>query len=263
MSEPVSSKAEQLSGPARSRRWRNFLLDARFQLKAVFFFLALAGPLIALLGGFLWLTSCSLLREADRAVEARSQAAQTSRDLDAALLNNELVKRFDDPSFVNRLREESKRIDERYQAEKDAIVAQHAVLLKHHRVMSWSIFGGLLSLLVLIAVGTVVATHRIVGPVFRLKRLMHQVGAGEITGILNLRKGDELQDLFFEFKRMIGRIHDTQTCAMESLDELTERAGAAHVPADILDGMQKLRTALGEGRLLVPDTEGDDRKNEG
>ena len=250
MTEPIVPAAPAVNP---RRRFRNYLLDARFQLKAVLLFVGFAALLIALLGGFLWTTSRDLLGEAERAVEARSQAAQTSRELGAATLNNELVKRFDDPAFLERLRDESKRIDARYQAEKDAIVAQHALLLGHQQAMTWGIFGGLLALMLLIAIGTVMATHRIVGPVFRLKRLMQQVGVGELKGILNLRKGDELQDLFLEFKKMIGRLHDSQGSAMDSLRQLIERARAAHVPADVIEGMEKLHASLKDGQLFFPD----------
>jgi len=260
MTEPTAP-----SPPAvPKRRFRNYLLDARFQLKAVLLFVGLSAPLVALFGGFLWITSRSLLEEAERAVEARSQAAQASKDLDAATLNNELVKRFDDPAFLERLRVESKKIDARYQAESDAIVAQHALLLRHQRAMSWGIVAGLLALLFVIAFATVVATHRIAGPVYRLKRLMQQVGVGELKGIMNLRKGDELQDLFLEFRTMIGRLHDTQGTALESLEKLIERARAASVPAEVLEGMQKLHLALKDGQLFFPETgAGDDQKKAG
>ena len=235
-------------GSAR-RRLRNYLLDARFQLKAVGLMVGVVALVAALLGGLLWHTSSELLDEAQRAVEARSQAAQTSKELGAATPSDELLKRFDDPAFQERLRAESKRIDQRYEGERDAILAQHQALLSRQRSMAWSIVFGLLALVVVVAMGTVVATHRVVGPVFRLKSMMQQVGSGELRAAPNLRKGDELQDLFLEFRRMLARLGESQGVALDTLDRLLARAKVTNAPLDLVEEMEALKASLDGERI--------------
>ena len=52
------------TGPDRKRYLRNYLLDARFQLKFTFYIVAIALCVACILVGFLWSTSKRLLEEA-------------------------------------------------------------------------------------------------------------------------------------------------------------------------------------------------------
>ena len=45
--------------------------------------------------------------------------------------------------------------------------------------------------------------HRIVGPLYRLRRLMQAVASGEEVELMKLRKGDLLQELKDEFNEML------------------------------------------------------------
>jgi methyl-accepting chemotaxis protein len=242
MNEPIAPR----------RRLRNYLLDARFQLKGVGLIVGAAALVALVLGGFLWQTSSRLVGEAEKAVSARSEAAQASKELGDAALNNELLKRFDDPGFKERLQEQSRRIDEQYANERDATVAQQHALLAHQQTMALSIVASLLALVLLIVLVAVIATHKIAGPAYRLKRLMQQVGTGNLDGVSRLRKGDELQDLFLEFSLMIERLNRTQGNAIALLDGLIARAKGTTVPAEILEGMQALRTDLDQAKLVLP-----------
>ena len=240
--------------PTPRRRLRNYLLDARFQLKGVGLIVGAAALVALVLSAFLWQTSARLIDEAEKAVGARSAAAQTSKELGEAALNNELLKRFEDPAFQERLQEQSRKIDEQYARERDATLAQHATLLEQQRAMAMAIVGALAALVLLIVLVAVIATHKIAGPAYRLKRLMQQVGSGSGTleGPSRLRKGDELQELFLEFSRMLERLHGMQGGSLEALDALVDKARAASVPAEILEGMQSLRGGMAKARLVLP-----------
>ena len=48
----------------------------------------------------------------------------------------------------------------------------------------------------------IVITHRIVGPVHKMKRLLRRVSTGRLAIEERLRKGDELEDLFDTFLQM-------------------------------------------------------------
>lgn len=236
------------------RHLGNYLLDKRFQLKGALVTLGAAALVALPLGGFLWRTSSQLLEEAQKAVEARSQAAQTSKELGAAALSNELLERFDDPAFPARLRELSTDLDARYERERDAIIAQHESLKRQQRAMNLAILGALALLIGLVALLSIVTTHRVAGPSYRLKVLMSQVGNGPLKGPTHLRKGDELQDLFQEFTSMLDRLRDSQRAAAGAMQQIIERARAAQVPPDLVEKMEALRTSLQERPLSLEDT---------
>lgn len=46
-------------------------------------------------------------------------------------------------------------------------------------------------------------THRIIGPVYRLRQIMHDVGDGNLAQFVQFRKDDELQELAAGFDEMI------------------------------------------------------------
>ncbi len=241
------------------RHLGNYLLDARFQLKGALVTMAAAAVVALPLGAFLWRTSSQLLEEAQKAVEARSQAAQTSKELGAAALTNQLLERFDDPAFPARLRELSTDLDARYDRERDAIIAQAESLKRQQRATNLAILGGLALLIGLVALLSIVTTHRVAGPIFRLKVLMSQVGNGPLKGPTHLRKGDELQDLFLEFTRMLDRIRDSQRTAEGALQQLIERARAAQAPAELVERMEALRASLRERPLVLDELAGERR----
>src|SRR5688572_22396885 len=115
------------------RLWRNYLLDAHYQLKFTAYLVA-AGLLIAImLGGFLLRGSRGLLEQAQEAVDARAAAAETSRELGNVALARELGQRSADPAFVAQLEARSREVDAAYEREKEAVVAQRALLGRQER----------------------------------------------------------------------------------------------------------------------------------
>src|SRR5439155_397243 len=71
--------------------------------------------------------------------------------------------------------------------------------------------GLVISLLVLvIAIGLagIVFTHKIAGPIFKMKRLMREVGGGKLVLRERLRKGDELQHFFETFEKMVEQMRE-------------------------------------------------------
>lgn len=108
MATPIqpSSAIPVTSAPPR-RRLRNFLLEPRFQLKFTAYIVAVSLLMASLLGAFLWRNTQALLSETQQAVEARAQAAETSKELSRATLTNQLMLEMDDPAFAAQLEAEA------------------------------------------------------------------------------------------------------------------------------------------------------------
>ena len=51
-------------------------------------------------------------------------------------------------------------------------------------------------------------SHRVAGPLYRLKQSMQQVGAGDLSILIKFRATDELQDLKDEFNEMVNNLRE-------------------------------------------------------
>lgn len=80
---------------------------------------------------------------------------------------------------------------------------------------------GVLFALVLAGYG-IVLTHKIAGPLHKITRHMSDVKEGDLKEIWNLRKGDQLQEFFFEFKQMHAALRDREQQDLELLEQVIE-----------------------------------------
>jgi methyl-accepting chemotaxis protein len=206
--------------PGRGRRkLRNYLLDGRFQLKFAAYFVVLTLGVAGLLGVFLVLTTDSLFREMNGAVDARSKAAETNRELGTCSLNSELTKNLDNPGFTAQLAERSKAIDEAFEAEKQAVMKKRSELVDQQRLTIAILVALLVGFVVLVALGSLVITHHIVGPLFRIKRMAREVASGMLRPpTYGLRPGDELQDVFEVFSSMIKTLREQSEGDLRTLE---------------------------------------------
>ncbi len=242
---PTPTPAAVSSPDKHKRHVRNYLLDARFQLKFTFYMVGVTVVVSGLLGIFLWRTTQTLFAETEVAVEARSRAAETSKELGHATLNNELMARFNDPKFAEQLAGKSKTIDDQYEAERTAIVAQRQDLVRRQQVTFLALLGGMLGFVVFIGLATIVTTHKIVGPLYRMKRMAQEVASGHWhLPTIGLRPGDELRDMFQEFTRMIQSLRDGQTEEIQQLAAAIDHAERAGCPKPVLAELRALEVAM-------------------
>ncbi|WP_163995383.1 signal protein [Pyxidicoccus caerfyrddinensis] len=222
------------------RRWRNFLLDTGFQLKLTAYMVGVTLVLSGLLGVFLVRAARTLMRETATAVEARSRAAEVSRELSGATLSNELLARMDDPTFEATFREKARSIDAAYEAERSAIVTQRAELERQQQ-LTWWVLGGLLTgFTVVVALGTIVVTHRLAGPLLRIRRMVNEVHDGKLRPPqYGLRDGDELRELFDDTRKMVQRLRDQHE---EDANALAKALLAAEGSGASPEALAELRT---------------------
>lgn len=222
-------------GGAKDRKLRNFLLDARFQLKFAGYFVVLTLIITGLLGAFLVRTTDSLFSQISASVDSRKKAADTSRELGTCTLNNELNANMDDPDFLAKLGERSKAIDAAFEAESKAAQEQSIEVQRQQQWTLYALLGVLVAFIALIALTAIVITHRIVGPLFRIKRMAREVAGGMVRPpTYGLRPSDELHDVFEVFTDMV-----TQLRARTEADLAAVKAGDP-------DALKKLQTTLEE-----------------
>lgn len=215
----MSTQAASPAQPRYQRKVRNFLLDARFQLKFAVYFTVPTILICGLLGFFLAHTTGNLFRQMSHAVEARSKSAETSKELGVCTLNNDLAKGLDDPTLMARLESRSKEIDAAYEAEKQSVVQQQRDLVAQQQTTLAVLVGLLAAFVLLIGFVAIVITHRIVGPLFRIKRMGREVTSGIIRPPeYGLRPGDELKDVFDVFAAMVGALRTRTEADLKAVD---------------------------------------------
>lgn len=235
----------EVTSASHKRNIRNYILDARFQLKFTSYMVALTMVVAALIGLFLWQTTTRLFSEAEVAVNARSLAAEKSKELGNAVLSNELVQKMDDPAFESQLKERSAAIDREYEREREAIIASRAALLLQQKQALQGLIGALVALIVFVGAAGIVATHRIVGPLFRIRRLSEELSSGKFPlPPHGLRPHDEMKDTFEAFIQMVQTLRGNQGTLLVLATQALETAERSRADAEVVRSLSALQKRL-------------------
>ena len=87
----------------------------------------------------------------------------------------------------------------------------------------------------------IVMTHRIAGPLFKIRRHMSDIEQGRLYKLWGLRKGDQLQEFFSTFERMHGALRERVEADMILMNEVI---AAIQAGRDLTDLVPKLRSAV-------------------
>lgn len=183
------------------RRFRNYLLDSRFQLRYTGMVVVVTFIIASFLG---WI------------------AYQQSKGQTEMMT----IGMMDDAVDAGAM--------ELIQAEAEA----------YDRQFLLSIIGGIAILVLSLGATGILVTHRIVGPAFKMKSLFRDVADGHLRIRGGLRKGDELQDVFLEFERMINKLRDGKRSEIDLLEAAIARAKSADVDAGVVSDLEALRSAM-------------------
>jgi hypothetical protein len=191
MTTTAAAPSEQTGSYKRSVR--NYLLDAHFQLKYTGMLVAVVIVICGIMGAVLYKTTREVVNESSALVDESKKVSEMG-----LMGMKELgYTPEDSPGLFQSYNEQS--------AVHDKVVAdQQARLLHNQTIMIWSLGGGLALMVVLIGLLGIYFTHKVVGPIFKMKRLLRQVGEGNLRVDARLRKGDELQDFFDAFTQMVA-----------------------------------------------------------
>lgn len=270
MSEASVTPPAATSG-RQQRRIRNFLLDKRFQLKYAGFLAAIALVVSVLLGAVLWWTSNKLIDQSRQAVVQqkalvtqgqetvkRGQLALAERKKNDELVKMNIAKAYEDsPELAKQFSKDAendaaKLKEEQASLEKDAdslkqqaaeLERQAAAVEEQQRNLILGLVLALGFLVGCIWIAGIVVTHKIAGPVFKMKRMFGRVGEGHLGLRERLRKGDEMQDFFESFDQMLGNLRAQKTREIEQIDAAIARM-EADASSDGVAMLKKLRAEM-------------------
>lgn len=243
---PASRRA---SSGRRHRRLRHYLLDPRFQLKYTGLLVGAVFGVMAALGAVIWQLGTAAT-EGARFAAAQAEVALKESNKSSRIVHMNALATADSPELVKALEAQLAETDKQseknladVQARRQAIEGDRQSL---HNVLAF----GALSLLILLTAIGIFITHRIVGPVFKMKRLLRQVGSGRLAVRDRLRRGDELGDLFETFVQMTLSLRAQQADRLATLDSIIGGLEASGQAPEALARLRELRAqtqlSLGE-----------------
>ncbi len=122
----------------------------------------------------------------------------------------------------------------------DSSVESDNRVAQQQRAMLYSVVGGLTLLCVLIGLVGIFITHKIAGPIYKMKLLLRQVGQGKLNFRGGLRKGDELQHFFDAFQKMVDELKARQHKEVETLEAAIASAKSSGATDEALEKLNAL-----------------------
>jgi nitrogen fixation/metabolism regulation signal transduction histidine kinase len=248
-----------------NRRLRNYLLDARFQLKYSAYLAGIALLLSVSLGLLLWRTSNAVLAQSHQTVAQGEQVVSRGRDvLKESQKVSEVVKMSivkdpaysDNPDLLEAFRDDSAKQTEALNQQQRTLEQQAAALkqrsseIAHQQsAMLWTLTSALSLLVVLIALAGIVVTHKVAGPIYKMKRQIREVGKGKLHIPAPLRKGDDLVEFFEAFETMVRSLRQRQQVEIERLERALgtlEASVATEQLQTLRDLLRDMKAALDE-----------------
>ncbi len=232
--------------PRYKRSIKNYLVDSRFQLKYTGFILILTLFISAVLGAFLWRTSQSVVEQSGKVAEQSKKVAEESRKVSDIVKmqiekdpiygqDPELAKAFGGGAAVS---------DAEVKKQQEEVLRQQEGLVTQQTHMRAMIVGVLGIMVVLIGILGIYFTHKVAGPIYKMKLLLGQVGEGKLNFHGRLRKGDELQDFFETFATMVEKLKTRQHGEVEKLEKALEIARTKGATDDVLRALTDVRDEM-------------------
>ena len=234
------------------RQIRNYLLDRRFQLKYAGYFVAIALVLSGALGGILWTTAKQLLAQSQSNVEKGREVVAEGRKVSQVVEMN-IVKDPDyngDPELLQAFREGDQKYIAKLAAQQAALEGQARELERLYATSARVLLVALGLFVVLVALGGILVTHRVAGPVYKMKRLIGEVAEGRLREPGKLRRHDELVEFFAAFDAMVRALRSQREEELAELERALADLGDQVTPAEVarLKALRdRLRTSLGGG----------------
>jgi nitrogen fixation/metabolism regulation signal transduction histidine kinase len=230
-----------MPGAHPQRRKQSYLLDPRFQLKWTGYLVAVVLAVMASLGWIIARTASDAATSASIAVEQAKKAAEESRTNSILARQSVMLAA---PEMATVMNESLEDLDKKEKANVAEIQRRAGEVKQGQRDLQLLLAGAGVALLVLLVGMGVVITHRIVGPVHKMKRLLRRVSTGRLVIEERLRKGDELEDLFDTFLQMTYSLRATQRARLATLDSTLKHAESSNTPKEVIEGLRALRAQM-------------------
>ncbi len=229
---------------AHARSKKSYLLDPRFQLKWTSYLVIVVVLVMTGLGVVIAKTAGRASDTAQLAVKQAEKAFEESRSNSILARRSVQLAGGDDPNLTKVMEESLAEVDAEATKNLADVKNRQDDIARDRRNLNLTLAGAGIALVVLLTVMGIMITHRIVGPVHKMKKLLRRVSTGRLAIEERLRRGDELEDLFDAFLQMTYSLRAIQAARLKTLDDTLRRAEATGAAEDVLDGMRALRAQM-------------------
>jgi nitrogen fixation/metabolism regulation signal transduction histidine kinase len=234
--------------PGMKRHPRRYLLNPAFQLKYTGYLVVVVLSVMIGLGAVIWRTASASAESAQFAAAQAERALKESQTSSHVVHLQSVAAAGADSGLVKMLEDELKKTDQAAETNLAEVKRRSSEVARDTQRLFYILLGaGTLLLLVLVVMGIFI-THRIVGPVFKLKRTLRRIASGKLVVKDRLRRGDELGDLFDTVFQMTLSLKVLQ---LEHLATLAAAVEAAEAGTDSAAVLQKLRELESQIRMTL------------
>jgi nitrogen fixation/metabolism regulation signal transduction histidine kinase len=211
----------------------------------------------------LWQTSRKLIAQSRSSVTLGEEIVERGKNLLAesekvnSVVRMSIVEAYgDDPGLLEVFQADAAKRDgilEQSQKQLEdntrSLRAQSQMIEREYLFFGAVIVSALLLLVLGVGLAGVVVTHKVAGPVFKMKRLLGELAKGHFRVVARLRKGDELQHFFDAFNDATDQLRRRQEEQIEQLDsvvQLLRNEGTADSGQIVQarEGLQALRDSM-------------------
>ena len=234
MSESMTSLSAGPPTGRHQRKLRNYLLDPHFQLKYAGLLVGITLVLSASLGLILWRTSYAVISQSKESVSVGEQVVERGRDLVKeskkvnAVVQMNIVRDpayADNPGLLAAFQSDAKENDDKLNRQQTGLEDQErrlreqaGKLEEQHRSIGTALVVVLTLLVIGVGLAGIVVTHRVAGPIYKMKKQLRDLRRGNYDVPAPLRKGDELVEFFEEFRKMVVELRRRQEEEITLLD---------------------------------------------
>ena len=240
----TSTQLTSQTRPKYKRSFKNYLLDPRFQLKWTGMIIGVAFVISAIMGIFLYRTSSEVTAQSQKVIGQGQELIKESLK-NSDLVKMQIKKEYGDaPELAETFNKSAQELDGQLDIKHKLLLSQQQATISQQNTMLASLVAGLALLVVLIGLLGIYFTHKVVGPIYKMKMLLRQVGEGKLNFHGKLRKGDELQDFFEVFAAMVEKLKDRQQREVTELEQAMEAAKDSGASDDAIEKIRHVRDEM-------------------
>jgi nitrogen fixation/metabolism regulation signal transduction histidine kinase len=239
------------AAPPYRRSARNYLIDRNFQLKYAGFLAGTTLLVSVALGFLIFRESSEAITQGQRTVERGQLVITQSRNLSKVVSMQIEGCYKDSPELAKSFGQAADEDDQKLKSEQQQLERDAAYLAKRSRTLLVALILTFAVLVIGVGLLGIVFTHKVAGPVFKMKRLLREVGEGKLVVRERLRKGDELHHFFESFEQMVEALRRRQQAEIARVDGILEKLSDAPLSTRGLkefdeDGIEMLRKLRAE-----------------
>lgn len=229
---------------ASPRRVRHYLLDPRFQLKWTAYLVAVVLLVMGVLGTLVARVAARSSATAEIAVTQAEKAFEESRSNSILAKRTVQLAAGDNPTLAAVMDESLGEVDAQSEKNLAEVKTKRDEIARDRRHIGLLLAVSGVTMALLLTFMGIIITHRVVGPVLKIKRLLRRVGTGRLVIEERLRKGDELEDLFDTFLQMTFSLRAMQNARVKTLDGTMRRAEETGASKEVIDSLRALRAQM-------------------